>query len=138
MIIFPYMPHLYKRLILQGFSAILHLPMETRPNQYIPTPDQLGVPDHVQHQAQNGVLFESPQSPVLTQDERQADRAGKKAAKKEQKAQEAADKKAKAEEFRVTHKGKSLVKKNQRSDQPDNSRFTTLGRRVTKIKSRNF
>jgi hypothetical protein len=90
--------------------------------------------DSVQNEADS----QSPQSPITAQADRQAEGVDKKAAKNEKRAQKAQERRAKAEAFRVTHTGTSLVKANQKYDDPDNSRWTRLGRRVTKIKHRKF
>jgi hypothetical protein len=93
---------------------------------------------HTGDSVQNVADSQSPQSPITTQADRTAEGADKKVAKNEKRAQKAQKRKAAAEAFREANAVKSKVKKNQNYDDPDNSRWTRLGRRVTKIKHRKF
>src|SRR6266850_254174 len=112
--IHPSVSRLYKRLILQGFFAIIrsiNLLMESRPNQHRPTHDQRGVPESGQQRPGNNAAdIQIPQSSITTQTDRKAERADKKAARKKEGEQERREKRAKAEQFRETHKGTSLAK----------------------------
>jgi hypothetical protein len=108
--------------------------METRPNQYRPIPDLVGVAEPGQHQTGNNeVVFQSPQSPLSAQVDRKAVRADRKAAKRKEKEEEARAKREKAEQFRVTHKGTSLAKAHQEHDFDGSSRYIKLVRKGAKF-----
>jgi len=83
--------------------------------------------------AQNEADFQSPQSPITTQADRKAERADRKADREKREEQERREKKAKAEQFRVTHKGTSLAKAHLEHNFDDSSRFIKLGRKAAKF-----
>jgi hypothetical protein len=89
--------------------------------------------------AQNEAHFQSPQSPITTQADRKAERADRKAAREKREEQERREKRAKAEQFRVTHKGTSLAKAHLEHNFDDSSRYLKIGRKGAKFtRSRPF